>query len=275
MVCWKHIACISICGLFLAAGLYGFLVEPYAITIRHVSVEDPALRRVLGGYTLVHLSDLHISRIGTRERKALRMIEELQPDIILLTGDYVSWQGDYTPAFDFLSRLKATIGIWAVMGDYDYSATRKSCLFCHEQGSAAPSTRHGVRFLKNHAERVSLPGGELWIAGIDGELGTGSSPENVQLLTEHSGTLLLSHEPLVFEAVDDNSSVLILAGDTHGGQIPLPQWAWKKLGYRQHKYMRGLYCKARKKMYVTTGIGTSTLPVRFLRPPEIVVFHFV
>lgn len=259
----------------LCIAVYAFCIEPYSIKLQHVFVENSVARDVLKGRTIVHLSDLHITRIGLREKKLLQMLEELHPDIIFLTGDYVSWNGDYEPALDFMSRLNASIGVWAVMGDYDYSTSRKSCLFCHAPHLTTPTTRHRVRFLKNHKEALSLPNGVIWIAGVDYNPGNGSPSEMIEHLTEHPGTILLAHEPMVFEAISDNCSVTVLAGDTHGGQLALPRFFWKKIGYRQLKYMRGLFRKGRKTMYVSTGIGTSTLPVRFLRHPEIVVVHFI
>jgi len=261
--------------LCIAGSFYGFLIEPYLVVVRHVFIKDAAFSRVLSSRTVLQISDLHIRDIGIRERKLLRLLKELQPDIIFLTGDYVPWKGDYRPAFEFFSKIEAKIGVWAVMGDYDYSASRQSCMFCHEEGSSRQTGKHRVHFLKNHAVSVNLPESEIWIAGVDNEIGSGFSRENINRLVNHPGTVLISHEPTVFDAIDDNCSVLVLAGDTHGGQLPLPEWLWKRLGYKQYKYMRGWFQQGKKKMYVTTGIGTSTLPIRLLRPPEIVVLHFL
>ncbi|MCX8044928.1 MAG: metallophosphoesterase [Desulfobacterota bacterium] len=272
---WFLLSCAILSIAILCIIAYAFLIEPYTIKVQHVFIENPAARYVLESRTVVYLSDLHIGRIGIREKKILRMLDELRPDIIFLTGDYVSWKGDYEPALDFMNRLNASLGVWAVMGDYDYSVSRKSCLFCHTPNSTMPTTRHRVRILKNQIEPIKLPRGTVWIAGADYLLDNGSPHETVKHLTQHPGTILLTHEPMVFEAISDNCSISVLAGDTHGGQLALPRFFWEKIGYTQLKYMRGLFRKGRKIMYVTTGIGTSTLPVRFLRPPEIVVVHFI
>ncbi|HEX8947876.1 MAG TPA: hypothetical protein VF790_02870 [Dissulfurispiraceae bacterium] len=99
---------------------------------------------------MVQLSDLHIGdRLGMREREVLRILDRLQPDFIFLTGDYLTWKGDAKGALVFLSRLKAKNGVWGVMGDYDYSRSRQSCVFCHEEGSTGPTRKHKVHFLKN------------------------------------------------------------------------------------------------------------------------------
>ena len=67
----------------------------------------------------------------------------------------------------------------------------------------------------------------------------------------------------------------MLAGDTHGGQLPLPAWFWRLVGYEKNaRYSQGMFRDGRKRMYVTRGIGTSHLPLRLFRRPEVVVLHF-
>jgi predicted MPP superfamily phosphohydrolase len=80
---------------------------------------------------------------------------------------------------------------------------------------------------------------------------------------------------LVFDLIDNSQNVLILAGDTHGGQIPLPSWLWRILGYEKNaRYEQGWFESGMKKMYVTRGVGSSHFPFRFFRRPEVTVFHF-
>jgi len=247
--------------------VYGTLVEPNLVEISHLRIGGYGGGNALKGTVAVHLSDLHIREIGTREKKVLKIIEDICPDFVFLTGDYVDWQGDYDVALTFLSRLKARIGIWAVMGDYDYSCSRKSCLFCHEQGTGKPPNRHAVHFLKNSVEKISLPEGAVLIGGIDGSEEGDIGGINV--------AIMLSHNPLIFEIMDDDRDVLILAGDTHGGQVPIPSWLWGILGYDKcARYNQGFFQKGRKMMYVSRGVGTSHVPLRILRRPEVVVLHF-
>ena len=256
--------------------LYGLLLEPNRIEIRHIAIKDAALNRVLKGKTAVHLSDLHINSIGKREEEILRIIDDLNPDLIFLTGDYVKWKGNYERALSFLARLDAPMGVWAVMGDYDYSSSRKSCLFCHEHGSGKPTRQYQVKFLRNKIEKTAFPNGEAWLGGIDPESAFSDIAEiPASFLKGHIPTIILSHSPLLFDSIDANHDVLILAGDTHGGQVPLPGWLWQLLGYRKNaRYDHGFFQDGLKKMYVSRGIGTSHFPLRFLRTPELVVLHF-
>jgi predicted MPP superfamily phosphohydrolase len=262
---------------FSGLGLYGIFIEPYQVEIHHVRIENARLAKVLEGKIVVHLSDLHISKLGKREQKVLKILEEIEPDFVFLTGDYIQWNGDNDAALTFLSKLKAKVGVWAVMGDYDYTRSRTSCLFCHEAGSGQPTRRHNVRFLKNSLEHVSLPDGSIAIGGIDREADlpfssdTPSFPEKLE-----EPVIILSHDPLNFELIDDDQDVLMLSGDTHGGQMPLPSRLWGLLGYEKcARYSHGLFERGKKKMFVSRGIGTSHVPIRIFRRPEVVVLHFL
>lgn len=255
--------------------IYSTWIEPYQVDVHHLQIKGTGINKVLKDTIAVHLSDLHINKIGKREKKILKILDDLKPDLIFLTGDYVGWGGDYEPALTFLSNLKAKVGVWAVMGDYDYSSSRKSCLFCHEQGSGKFTGRHKVRFLRNEIEQVSFPDGYVWFGGIDsGAKLNYIFDEKMCFVEEHTPSIILSHSPLIFDLVLDQD-MLILAGDTHGGQIPFPSWLWSILGYEKSAlYNQGLFQEGQKRMYVSRGIGTSHLPIRFLRPPELVVLHF-
>jgi len=268
----------GIIALLILLAVYGVLIEPYRVQVHDVPVKDPSLAKVLGQAVVVQLSDLHISSMGPRERRVLKIVGDLRPDIVFLTGDYVAWKGAYGPALDFLSQLHAKIGVWAVMGEYDYSRSRKSCLFCHEEGSASLTRRHQVHFLKDRTEKIRLPQGDLSITGIDGDEEPPAYPSGGDPVPpgERGAVIVLAHCPLNFDRITDDRSLLMLAGDTHGGQIPLPGLLFRKAGYEKNDlYSQGLYERGQRRLFVSRGIGTSHLPVRLLRPPEVVVFHFV
>jgi uncharacterized protein len=254
--------------LLIIAGIiiYGFFIEPYSIEVHHLRMEETSLP--LKGLTIMQLSDLHIKGIGPREKEVLKIIKEIKPDIIFLTGDYVTWDGDYEQALDFLLQIKARIGVWAVMGDYDYSNTRKGCLFCHEPGTGAPTKRHNVRFLKNSSAVVPLPEGNLYLYGID-------ETADSEMIIKETPAIVLSHHPLNFNKIKKDKDIFMLSGDTHGGQIPLTAWLWRIVGYDKNaEYNHGLFKEGKKAMYVSRGIGTSHVPFRFCKRPEIVVMDF-
>ena len=263
--------------IILAIGLYGIAIEPRQVELHRVYIRDAALAEVLKDKVVVQISDLHMEKIGEREEAVIKTLEELKPDLIFLTGEYVKWDSDYEPALEFLSRLRARVGIWAVMGDYDYSNSRKSCLFCHAKGNGKTTNRHRVKFLRSGFEEIDLEGGRLWLGGLDSENRQNDGVrERIKLPEGMGAAIILCHDPLAFDWLDGQEDVLMLAGDTHGGQVPVPGWAWKILGCEKNaKYSYGLYEKRKAKMFVSKGVGTSHVPVRILRKPEVVVIHFV
>ena len=275
----RHIT-ISLCSflfcLTLGVGIYGVYIEPSRLEVRHVWINDREMGQLLQKKVILQISDVHLRAIGANETKLLKTIEALQPDLVFLTGDYVKWNGAYERALDFLAKVKAKDGVWAVMGDYDYSNSRKSCLFCHEPNSGRPTKRYDIKFLRNSLDKINTPAGPMWIAGLDIEAVGGSfSEESLSFLTGKEPAIILSHSPLTFDLIDDNQNVLMLAGDTHGGQVPLPSWLWRFLGYEKNaRYEQGWFKKGKKRMYVTRGVGTSHFPIRLFRRPEITVFHF-
>jgi uncharacterized protein len=262
--------------LLVGIAAYGFLIEPEWVEVTHLRIKSPEFVKALKGKIAVQISDLHLHAFGSREEKVLSIVDGIHPDLIFLTGDYITWNGNVEPALEFLSRLKAKIGIWAVMGDYDYSRSRTSCLFCHEPESRKLTRRHNVRFLRNSVDRVHLPGGDVWIGALDVEGAQPFFPRKNPLHEKYRDpAIVLVHDPLAFDLIDAEQQVFVLAGDTHGGQIPLPSWLWALFGYEKvARYGHGLFKEGKKRMYVSRGIGTSHLPIRILRRPEVVVIRF-
>ncbi len=271
----RIIACIVLLAALVMA--YGLLVEPAWLETHHLRIEDAGLRRALAGRVAVQLTDLHLTADDRLAGKILARLRSLKPDIIFLTGDYVHWRGDYPAALSFLSRLDAPLGVWAVMGDYDYSDSRRSCLFCHRPGSGEPTRRHRVHFLRNTSAVIQTGGGPVRIVGLDGNGRDQRRQEEAQLTAGGSGlpTIVLSHDPLAFDEVPADGRILMLSGDTHGGQVPLPGWFWRLIGYAKNAaYNQGFFRRGQNTLYVSRGIGTSHVPIRIHRRPELVVFHF-
>jgi hypothetical protein len=131
--------------------------------------------------------------------------------------------------------------------------------------------------LRDTSEIIDLPDGRAVIAG------TNIEDESINNIKQHVMSnennlpvIILSHSPLDFDQIRDDQKVLMLAGDTHGGQVPIPGWVFRLLGYEKNaRYNRGLFEKGQKKMFVSQGIGWSHLPIRLFRRSEVVVLHFV
>ena len=263
--------------ILIVVFLYSIILEPELVTITHLEIRNSTVASALANKVIVQISDLHIRSIGKRELKVIEIIEQLQPDLIFLTGDYVYWNVSYQPALEFLGKLHAKVGIWGVLGDYDYNNTRQSCLFCHEPGSGSKSKQNNIHFLRNSFEKISVGNQIIRIGGIDDYQLEGSKESIFKgQLSSPIPTLLLCHNPLRFDELQPYQEIVMLSGDTHGGQIPLPSLLWHWLGYEKNaKYNYGLFSRGNNQLFVSRGVGYSHLPIRFCRKPEVVLIKFV
>jgi predicted MPP superfamily phosphohydrolase len=109
-----------------------------------------------------------------------------------------------------------------------------SCLFCHVGGSGEFTENHQVHFLRDSTEVVHLPQGPIWISGIEKEEADPSPPLKIlQFLKNKKPVIILSHNPLSFDLLVKDHDIFMLAGDTHGGQVPLPSWFSGIIGYEK------------------------------------------
>lgn len=254
---------------------YGFYIEPNSVQINTVQIKTRSKDNPFIGKTILHLTDLHLSKLERFEKTILRNIDQLNPDLIFLTGDYIQWKGDNQAALQFLSQLSAKYGVYAVMGDYDYSNSRQSCLFCHKANTGILQPVHKVNMIRNKAIWLSIQGEKICVFGIDG--GNQKFKRQYGKVTTKGRfiKMILSHSPLNFDAFSNDENILMFSGDTHGGQTFLPGWVYKLFGYTKNaRYNYGLYEKDQKKMFVSRGLGTSHIKFRIGSPPEIAVIRF-
>ena len=259
--------------------LYGFFIEPCQVRLKTVEVHNKALASTFKKLKIVLLSDLHIgNNWSTPVKRTLEILNELKPDLILLTGDYVDWKREkqaYDNAITFLSHLSAPLGVYAVMGDSDYSFSRRSCEFCHEEASTHPPTQHQVKFLRDTQAVIDVEGEKISIIGIGRNSDYSSGSKTINNMRTGNPTIVLSHFSSVYNSINKEEDVLVLSGDTHGGQIYLPRFIWKIIRRKPDPaHMYGLFQDRNKSLYVTSGIGTSDIPFRLGMPPEVVLFVF-
>ncbi len=244
-----------------AVAIDALLIEPnwIEVTRHHIYVQAPAgaLARPL---KIAHLSDLHTRGMGRRERRLLALLEAEQPDLIVVTGDTLANYGNYEVDHQVLSRLHAPLGVWVVRGNWENWRPVKN-----ERAFYASA---GVNFLLNEAQLVCEG---MWIVGLD-DPSSGSPDLESALKSVPPGTftLTLFHSPAYFDQIAARCP-LVLAGHTHGGQvrIPLVPTFWLPRG--SGRFLAGWYWRGGAQMYVSRGIGTSILPVRFLCRPELAI----
>ena len=259
-------------GTAFGAGVLGdaFYREPHAFELREVLVpvsKLPAGREV----RLVHLSDLHIRSFGEYEQKVAAAVNALAPDLIVLTGDYLEEGRHINSVRRFLKLLNGRQGIFAVQGNWDYSARIEGeNLRRHFAGV-------GVKLLINERFDVQVGATAVSVLGLDYP-SAGDALRQLQANSDPARlNLLLSHVPAFSHQLLDGRVDLILCGHTHGGQVRFPFVPVFYLPRFSGRFVHGLYRVGSNNtpLYVTRGIGTSVLPVRFLCPPEITCVRLV
>lgn len=240
------------------------LAEPYLLAVERHAVGLRRLPAALDGLRVVHLSDIHHSPFTGREQveRAVEMANSLQPDIIALTGDYISHEREYAaPCAEMLGRLHARYGVYAVLGNHDHwvDAPLITDLFRAE----------GVHVLVNEGMRFEHRGASFWLAGVDDTMvGLEDLPLALAGSRDDEMKLLLAHNPIVLRRAARAGVDLVLSGHTHGGQVT---WRSERSasGRVRRRLLRGLGRQGDTQIYVSRGLGTVVLPVRYGCPPEV------
>jgi predicted MPP superfamily phosphohydrolase len=259
--------------------LLGFFIKAYTdsntIEVSHYTIENSPLGKVLGGLKVVQLSDLHIKKVGLREKKVLEILQAEKPDLILLTGDYIHFKGPYEPVMTFFSQLRAPLGVYGVLGNTDYYNENGSCILCHQEKSK--TLKKGPPFfLRNSAFQLRIKDKTLSLIGVDDPVNKKSDLRSALKGVEGGyPAILLAHSPELFEEAVTNGLDLVLSGHTHGGQISGVGLLQKIIPLDSSlDLLKGFFQKGNTLMYVNRGLGTSYLPFRFGVKPEITFFKF-
>ncbi len=230
----------------------------------------------MSGLKIVHISDIHLKRLGYREKKLVQSINSLSPDLVLVTGDYTAYGDDFHPVLGLFARVKSKYGIFGVLGNSDYTDGRGMCLLCHRAGSKKLNPGLPIKVLRNSHVLLKTPQGSVYIGGVDDPVnGRDDIDQALDAVSEGAFVILLSHSPDVVRKAAGKKIDLILCGHTHGGQLGLPFITSLHTGRALYeRYRSGLFKLGATYLYVNRGIGTSYVPVRFFCRPELTVFSF-
>jgi predicted MPP superfamily phosphohydrolase len=232
----------------------------------------PHLKESQRGITILHLSDLHVDdwTPTIALERAAQLAHETQPDLIVLTGDFITSRADkLLPATQALRSLKAPLGIFACLGNHDvWHGSRRI---------ASDLQQLGIRTLINESVCLQAPGGPLWITGFDSAWAGQPNPKSaLRHWNPSEPNILLLHEP---DAADhlaaQNLAAVQLAGHTHGGQVRAPFIGAIETPYLGHKYILGYHRVGDIHLHVNPGLGTMGVPFRFLCPPELTLHTLV
>jgi len=241
---------------------YGF-VEPYRLTVTHVSVSSAKLAKGTGPLRIVHISDLHSDPGPRLEERLPQVIGAEHPDLIVFTGDTINEPAGLPVFKACLTKIAAIAPTFVVKGNWDTQYWQDLPLF---DGT-------GVQELNGTSVNMKLRGVRVGIAGV-GVLSELRTDRALAGIPPDAFKIFLYHYPDLMRALADRHVDLYLAGHTHGGQIALPFYgALMTLSSSGKKYEAGLFHERGTWLYVNRGIGMEgAVPrVRFWSPPEVTV----
>jgi predicted MPP superfamily phosphohydrolase len=262
---------LLVCGIVA----WAFFIEPNRLVVRHETLELPRWPSGLSGVKIAVLSDIHAGSAFIDERK-LRLIvdrtNQLQPDLIVILGDYIAGNGRGSRRMEpevfapILKNLHAPFGVYSVLGNHDwwYNGTKVRTVL----------EANGIKVLDNEVLKITVRDNSVWLVGL-ADLWTRPQhiDEVIAQVPEGEPIIALTHNPDIFPQVPSRVN-LVLAGHTHGGQVRFPLIGSVVESSRYgERFEKGHVVENGHDLYVTSGIGTSIVPVRFGVPPEIVLLE--
>ena len=235
------------------------------LSIEHERIHLHRLPQEFDGFRIVQLSDIHHGPFSSPEQieRAVDTANRLHPDIIALTGDYISKERHYAaPCAEMMGRLKAKYGVYAVLGNHDHwtDAALITDLFRAE----------GIKVLINEGMHFEKNGAAFWIAGVDDTMvGLEDLPLALAGARRDEMKLLLAHNPIILRRAARASVDLVLSGHTHGGQVAIRNERSTTVRGARKRLLKGLGRLGHTQIYVNRGLGTVVLPIRYGCPPEI------
>lgn len=271
-------------------GSYGFAIEPgFMLGVTPYQLTPPNWPQKLK-LRIAVIADIHACEpfmSAARVRAICELANSTKPDITVLLGDYNGGHNMVTAPVmpdqlgEALSQLRAPLGVYAVLGNHDWWHGPLPNMRGDEAEGLRRNFKYaGITMMENDALRLTKDGMAFWLLGLADQMvyrirrgvfrGLDDLDAVLRPINDKAPAILLAHEPFIFNRVPDRVA-LTLCGHTHGGQVDLPLIG-SPIGERRFgNHLYGHVVEEDRHMIISSGLGTSIVPVRLGRPPEIVV----
>lgn len=257
-----------ITGALRLVGLYGRGCRNAAdVRVRHHTVRSPAVPPAFDGFTILHLSDLHVDMNSAAMNRLIELLPGLAYDLCVLTGDYRGKTfGPFDRTLDGLARVCGHLltPVYGVLGNHD--------TICMVPGME----EMGIRMLLNETDTIARGDQHIHVAGIDDAhyYRVDNIEKVAAAIPADEFSVLLSHTPEIYRQAAHADFDVLLGGHTHGGQICLPGSIPITLDSVLPRHMgAGSWRYNDMAGYTSVGAGSSIVPVRLNCPPEITLHH--
>lgn len=259
--------------LFLSLIWYSFIFEPYNFKIEKIKIEIKNLPDSFDGIKIVQISDIHSKKFGRKEKAVLKIINELNPEYIFITGDIIDHK---TKNLDLCREFWQRLGnsypnrIFAVFGNHLHQNK-----FVNVHFFKKILQKDGIDILVNENRILKKNNDQIYLIGVDDSRTKHHDIERAfDGVDDNSVKILLAHSPDIIEDIGVKKINIVFCGHTHGGQVKFPFIPAFWIPTKYHgKYNRGLYNVKNTLIYINRGIGTDILPIRFNSSPEITLIE--
>ena len=277
---WRKIFRLSLIVILLSIGasaIWAFLIEPDRLVVNHDTITMDSWPQELSGLRIALIGDVHTDTRYINEAKLQQIVEltnQQHPDLIVLLGDYMQGGRNNPEHVEpevtarYLKNLKAPLGVYGVLGNHDWWYNGEKVRHAFEN--------EGVPILDDEVKELNWRGKSFWLAGLP-DLWTRPQHVASTIAKAPAGSTIiaLTHNPDLFPTLPQTVP-LLLAAHTHGGQVNIPLIGTPVVPSNfGSKYTAGHVFENNHHLFVTTGIGTSIMRVRFRVTPEIMILTVV
>jgi uncharacterized protein len=256
---------------------YATRVEPTWLELTQHEVPVADLPASFAGLRVVQLTDFHCSRLVTPTylAEAVDLAQAQNPDLVVLTGDFIHKGFKYVHRVArVLGRLQAPEGVFAVLGNHDFSVRSALGIRRHprlHQAMADALAVHGIRVLRNETVRFTRSGQAMHLTGLEDLWSRVCDVEQAYCgSSDNEPRLVLAHNPCTIDHLGNRRCDLMLSGHTHGGQINLPGLGRVALSRKAKRFAAGMYQVEDRSLYVNKGVGFG-FRLRYNARPEVAV----
>ncbi|MDR3763951.1 MAG: metallophosphoesterase [Acidobacteriota bacterium] len=263
-------------GTVVAGSIARGLYETHELDITRHDIRLKRLPEAMHNLRVAQLSDIHFypNHPAGHVARAVAAVNRERPDLVLLTGDFVTsayhqreqraqhaW-----PCAEILRGLRATMGIFAVLGNHDHHSDA-------DVVSAALRSSGNIRLLRNESVPLTRGGSRIWMAGLDSASAHAANVHaTLKGIPVTDCVLAAVHEPDFADVLRQFPVDMQFSGHSHGGQIVFPVVGALYYPWGAHKYPRGYYRLGEYQLYTNRGLGEIVLPMRLMCPPELSIF---
>lgn len=265
---------LAVTGAGVGGGYYAHDIEPKWLEIKHLYISHPLIPNGFNGIKMAQFSDTHLGfQFQLNDLQAIvEKINQLDPDIVLFTGDLMDAPNEYKEQDKIpsvLNQLKAPLGKFSIYGNHDHGGYGSEIY-------REIMEKSNFTMLQNEWAKVSLLSTEeIYLAGVDdAALGKPDFKKATSGIPKGVFTIMLSHAPDLADTASAYDIPYQISGHSHGGQVQIPFVGALVTPPYGQKYIDGTYEIDSLTLHVNRGLGTTRLPYRFLSRPELTIYEF-